>query len=410
MNQKRTPLNNQLQPVLLPQEDHFARPVVIMTLKTRQQEEEEKSAESSLKGGDKSPQKPIILPGFSSEQAQSLNTYLNATIALNQQKMMAEINDKFDTMFRLLAPHPSIEASVSGRKEGEVEQQQEQYYNVIVPVKKLRAEDVGFFDPEYVAEKSRNAQVVNAGKHVIYRDVYTFVNRLKDLAYAHGDTNTVTAVIPECFRGGALMWYTAELSDLEKSGLRASDLGVWYSTLIDRWRMQTSVALATLTSSSFGLHDIRHQSPRAWIQQMLHCAKAANFDSTHNQLTMIWNRLNVNIRRDIPEPLPHTSLAQFFKHIDSKTSIWREMADRPPPQQYMQQRQYHSPQQQHPYRPPQQTRGGENRANQGRFAPRIPIDGKQHAFPAEVTADGNGAYEDEDGHEYYVSPAETEKA
>lgn len=141
---------------------------------------------------------------------------------------------------------------------------------------------------------------------------------------------------------------------------------------------------------------------------MLYYAKAANFDSTHNQLTMIWNRLYVILRRDIPEPSMATIFAMFFRHINSKTSIWREMADRPPPpQQSFQQRQYQSPQQRPPYNPPpqrqdrqqHQARGGENKGFQGGFAPRISVgDGKQHAFLAEVTPDGNSVYEDGEGH------------
>ena len=47
----------------------------------------------------------------------------------------------------------------------------------------LRAEEVGYFDPEYQAEDSHNtdkhAPLVNAGKHVYYRDVYAFVDRLE---------------------------------------------------------------------------------------------------------------------------------------------------------------------------------------------------------------------------------------
>lgn len=47
----------------------------------------------------------------------------------------------------------------------------------------IRAEEVGYFDPEYKQEQgTTSGPVVNAGKHVYYRDVYIFVDRLKDLA------------------------------------------------------------------------------------------------------------------------------------------------------------------------------------------------------------------------------------
>ena len=50
------------------------------------------------------------------------------------------------------------------------------------PPKQLRAEEVNYFDPKYKKETVKNALVVNAEKHVFYRDVYVFVDRLKDLA------------------------------------------------------------------------------------------------------------------------------------------------------------------------------------------------------------------------------------
>lgn len=176
--------------------------------------------------------------------------------------------------------HPSVPPPKLGeQQEGQPQdlQQQEQYYNDVAPVniKKLRAEDVGFFDPEYVDEKTTssgntqtiNTRTVNTGRHVIYRDVYTFVDRLKHVAYSHGNT-AIVAVISECLRGGALMWHTDELTDFEKSGPRTCDLQLWYTTLIDRFKMRTTVAIAHLNSRSqtYGLRNMKNQTPRAWIQ------------------------------------------------------------------------------------------------------------------------------------------------
>ena len=133
-----------------------------------------------------------------------------------------------------------------------------------------RAEDIGFFDPEHrdVNGTANSGPITNAGKHVIYRDVYVFVDRLKDIAYLHGDD--MKHLIPECLRGAALMWYTVELTDLEKSSLRATpDPEQWYTTLINRFKTRTSVALAYLTSSTYSLRDINNMLPRMWIQDML---------------------------------------------------------------------------------------------------------------------------------------------
>ena len=47
----------------------------------------------------------------------------------------------------------------------------------------MRAEDVGFFDPEFQASEQEHGKtiVVNAGKHAYYFGVLVFVDRLNEL-------------------------------------------------------------------------------------------------------------------------------------------------------------------------------------------------------------------------------------
>ena len=107
----------------------------------------------------------------------------------------------------------------------------------------MRAEEVGYFDPEHQQEQG-NGPVVNTGKHVFYRDVYIFVDRLKDLAVTRPNPNDVKRVITACLRGSALMWYSAELTELERDLLRDLDLDRWYTTLINRFKTRIAVALS----------------------------------------------------------------------------------------------------------------------------------------------------------------------
>ena len=65
-------------------------------------------------------------------------------------------------------------------------------------------------------------EVVTVGKDVYYRSVILFVERIKDLASVKGAT-LVRSNVNTCLRGAALTWYTAELSNLERVGLRADE-------------------------------------------------------------------------------------------------------------------------------------------------------------------------------------------
>ena len=94
---------------------------------------------------------------------------------------------------------------------------------------KLRPEDVGFFDPDYQEKDKKTvnhlapAPVVSADKHVFYRDVYAFTDRLLDLAKQHGN-EAIENVITACFRGTALMWYSMEVDDSLRNLFRDAKL------------------------------------------------------------------------------------------------------------------------------------------------------------------------------------------
>ena len=59
---------------------------------------------------------------------------------------------------------------------------------------------------------------------------------------------------------------------------------------------------------------------------MLHFARAANIDSVHNQLILINQRINTNLRRDLPRIKPGITLSQYFDTIHDAIPICEEMA------------------------------------------------------------------------------------
>ena len=184
----------------------------------------------------------------------------------------------------------------------------------------LKPKDVGLFNPD-VADEHGLGPVATISSDTVYRDIYTWVERLKDLVHVH-DPDDVKQVIQPCLRGSAATWWIAELTDEDRRKLRAADLQRWYSLLIKRFKIQTSVAISRITSSSYSPQDLTRGSPRIWIHQMLHYAKAAEMDSTFNQLILIWNRFDANLRKDIPMPKPTTRLVDFLEQIDAMYPTW----------------------------------------------------------------------------------------
>lgn len=48
--------------------------------------------------------------------------------------------------------------------------------------------------------------------------------------------------------------------------------------------------------------------------------------SVYNQLTIAWNNLSIEFRRDVAEPTSTTTIAEFLDGLDSRANIWYEMA------------------------------------------------------------------------------------
>ena len=200
------------------------------------------------------------------------------------------------------------------------------------PYKKLlRAEDVGFFDPEFQASEQEHGKttpgpVVNAGKHVYYLDVFVFVDRLNELNRKHGP-DRIKDVIPSCLRGSALTWWTTEVDDPTKTILEASGLDQWLNTLIRQFCMNPAKALAALTRSRYTLRDLPNMSPRVWIHGQLSLARSADLGSTYNQLTMIWNQMAPYFQEQLAQPSPTTLLSDFLNDVDAKTTVWQNRAN-----------------------------------------------------------------------------------
>lgn len=168
--------------------------------------------------------------------------------------------------------------------------------------------------------------MVNVGKNVFYKDIYAFIDRLKDMAPIKGEDKLRT-VIPQCLRGTALIWHSTELSDVQKETYRYTTLQGWYLLLISRFKERTPLALAKLQTAHYTMTDAKdRKDPRVFVQNIIRYAKAANLTTVHNQLAMAWNNLDWEFRLHIPEPTEATTIELFLSHLDAKADMWYDMA------------------------------------------------------------------------------------
>lgn len=154
----------------------------------------------------------------------------------------------------------------------------------------LKADDVGYFDPGAKGTEP----VVFISHYTYYHDVYTFVDRLRDMVHLKGE-DTIQAYAAACLKGTALEWYTSELTDFEKESLQDRLLeNAWIPMLIKQFKPQAANALQSLNVLDYSLRDVCSGcSPHAFAQQVFRHACAANIDSAFQQVTMAWTRLDV---------------------------------------------------------------------------------------------------------------------
>ena len=160
------------------------------------------------------------------------------------------------------------------------------------------------------------------GSDTVYHDIYMWVDCLRELARTHG-TNEVRQIIRPCLRGSAVIWWIIELDHEDRRKLRSAHLEHWFSVLIERFKIQQSVALTKLLSSAYTREDL-DRSPRTWIHEMLRYSKAAGLQSTYMALSFTWSRFDAKLRRDIPMPIPATEVIDFLDQVDNMYPSWRE--------------------------------------------------------------------------------------
>ena len=164
-------------------------------------------------------------------------------------------------------------------------------------------------------------------KNVYYRSSILFVKRIRDLAIIKRAT-VVRSNLNTILKNSTLIWYTAELSNLERVGLRAdkNDVEKWYSTILKRFRESTEITLHNLIIKKYSIYDVRTRRELiVYMQTILRYAKSINIDNVENQLTFAYQDITVELRTFIDLSTPTTTMASFVQTLKLKKNTWFEM-------------------------------------------------------------------------------------
>ena len=107
------------------------------------------------------------------------------------------------------------------------------------------AENVNYFDFNYEDSFDTNQSIVNSKRHNFYRDVFIFIDHLKNLKKTFFDSK-MKKLISTCLKRNALIWYNTKFIEIEKNFFKEINIERWCAHLIKRFKKRILVALKKL--------------------------------------------------------------------------------------------------------------------------------------------------------------------
>ena len=188
-------------------------------------------------------------------------------------------------------------------------------------IKDWTAKAVEFFD--LTADDFES--IMNLKKHVFYRDIYAFVNRLNDVKSLR-EKDKLRHIISQCLRDTVLIWHFTELFDVEKEIYRDMFFKNWCKVLIKRFKKRVFAALNYLQFIKYTLQNVRlRKDSRIFAQNLFKHAKVVNLTFVYNQLILAWNNLDWQFRQHISQLTKNTTIQTFLKQLNNNCDIWFEL-------------------------------------------------------------------------------------
>ncbi len=203
--------------------------------------------------------------------------------------------------------------------------------DVVTVAKKssFRASDVRFFDSQLNSSYDSD-DVVQMRRDLYYRDVYFFVERIKNAVIMSG-AETVRTNLSTCLRGSTQVWYIEGLSDLEKKTLRTfeEEIDHWCNVLFKKFKKSIASTLNYLTTERYTFDDVRaNRDIFSFVFQIMRHVKTINIVDLHEQLTWAYNAIASKLARDIDFSDENTTTMTFLKNLKIKKNTWHRIYSR----------------------------------------------------------------------------------
>ena len=283
---------------------------------------------------------PTLMPGFTAEQASSLQAMMSAQIATSnkaimdqmqamndrlmaainakngseQQQVMAPVNPRF---VNTPTPQPPDQSHLHSNQQPNQQSNQQPNTSQSSPhdeqpppaddttTARWRGEELGTFDPAV-------------------DDVYTFTDRMHQVAGLRGHL-LVQLNVSLQLKGLAKSWYEMELGPSDKAMLcEARSIHAWVNALIQRFRPAAADVLHQLEKAYYTRNDAAaKKDPVAFLHEILRLTRHDNRPD-HERLTIAYIHFESQLRISLIAPRYDTSISEFIEQLEGKKHAWYE--------------------------------------------------------------------------------------
>lgn len=139
------------------------------------------------------------------------------------------------------------------------------------------------------------------------------------------DATILRQNLDACLLGAADDWYTNQLSNLARSGLRNDPDGVtqWCNALETRFRDSPGKSLALLEAVRYTVADARNRrDPADYLATIVLNSKNAGTATTEAaQVLLAYEHMDGNLRRDLPRPTITSTVASSMEELRHQKDI-----------------------------------------------------------------------------------------
>jgi hypothetical protein len=195
---------------------------------------------------------------------------------------------------------------------------------------KWNSENIDFFDSNFERKSAfTDEAVIHADKNIYYRDVHVFVERIKKMIIIL-EFEMIRKNLLSCLRELILVWHTIELFDVSRRILfYEENVNEWIQTLIARFKTQVTTTTINLLKERYTLTDAeRNRESREYAQKVIRWIKSAKMISSFNQLNIVYNEIDAELRRDLKKSFRNTTIDDYLQLLNDCKNIWWALTKR----------------------------------------------------------------------------------